>query len=629
MPDGSGDMTDRTSAMDSATATVALRILATTDMHMHVLPYNYLANRPCGHIGLARVASLVTRHRAETPNCLLLDNGDVFQGSPMGDYAAQSQVGSSHIHPAIAAMNALRYDAAALGNHDFSFGLSFLRSATEKASFPFLAANLRVLRGPGFAPYVLLDRELTDGEGRKVVLRIGVVGFLPPQTVEWDRDLSADLACDDILRTAHVVVPQMRREGADLIVALAHSGIGDPTARPGMENAAAALAAISGIDAIVAGHTHQIFPGGDIRALSGIDPQRGTLAGKPAVMAGFGGSHLGVIDLSLQPDRNGGWRVVDFSSRVQPVSSDIPAAPEIGGLVMAAHRDTLRHLRRRVGRSDEALTSYFAMIGIDRGLRLVNMAQRWHVRARLRGTRWEGLPVLSASAPFRAGGRAGPGHYTDVPKGRLSLRSLSDIYSFPNRICAIRIDGSQIRGWLERSAAIFNRIAPGSRDTALLDPDFPGYNFDVMDGVTWQVDLTSPARYSPDGRLIAPTARRIHDLRWQGRPLRDDDAFVLATNSYRLASCGLFSPLVADNAVALATDEPTRDVLRRYVRRRRRIEIRHRPHWCFAPLSGTSVMFETGPGSLRHLAELDRILPGALDYAGISDKGFAQFRLFL
>ena len=152
--------------------------------------------------------------------------------------------------------------------------------------------------------------------------------------------------------------------------------------------------------------------------------------------------------------------------------ADLPAAPEIARPVMADHRDTLRQLRRRVGRSDAALTSYFALIGVDPGLRLVNMAQRWHVRAGLRGTCWQDLPVLSASAPFRAGGRGGPGHYTDVPGGRLSLRSLSDLYSFPNRICAIRLDGAQLRDWLERAAGMFRRITPGGHDQPLLAEDF-------------------------------------------------------------------------------------------------------------------------------------------------------------
>ncbi|MDP5307224.1 bifunctional 2',3'-cyclic-nucleotide 2'-phosphodiesterase/3'-nucleotidase [Paracoccus spongiarum] len=630
MPDGRGD-TSTCAAMAAGHDTgLGLRILATTDMHMNVLPYNYFTGRPCDRVGLARTASLVEIRRAEVRNALLLDNGDFLQGTPLGDLAAAG-IGRElrRIHPAIAAMNAMGYDAAALGNHDFNFGLSFLRAVTARAGFPFLAANLRVRRGPSFRRHVILRREMIDWHGRRVEVAVGIVGFLPPRTAEWDRDLSDQLACDDILETARRVIPEMRAEGAQIVIALAHSGIGRAEPRPGLENAAAALAAIPGIDAVVAGHTHEVFPGPDFPAAPGIDPVAGTLAGKPAVMPGFGGSHLGVIDLQLRPDGAGGWRVAAASARAESVDAALPSLAQVARPVLGAHRETLRHLRRRVGRSATALNSYFSVIGDDPGLRLVNMAQRWHVRQRLKGSPWEGYPVLSASAPFRAGGRGGPQHYTDVPPGPLSLRNLADLYFFPNRICAIRLSGAQLADWLERSASLFRRVAPGSTDSPLIDPAFPCYNFDVVDGITWQVDLSAPARFAPDGRLLAPQSRRIRELRWQGRPVGAEDIFVLATNSYRLAGCGLFSPLVADNELALKTDDLTRDVLRHYIRRRRSVAIDAPPHWRFVPMPGTSALFNSGPGGLAHLDRVAERHKARIEYDGAAEGGFARFRLFL
>ncbi|WP_325168782.1 bifunctional 2',3'-cyclic-nucleotide 2'-phosphodiesterase/3'-nucleotidase [Paracoccus caeni] len=609
---------------------VPLRILATTDMHMNVLPFNYLTAQASDRLGLARTASLIEARRAEVRNCLLLDNGDFLQGTPMGDYVAQKAEAASHNrdpHPAIAAMNALNYDAASLGNHDFTFGLAYLRQVTAQARFPFLAANLEVLRGKGFAGYVILRRMVTDGRGQQVPLNIGIVGFLPPQTVDWDCDLSAELACDDILASARKIIPEMRMNGAQIIVALAHSGIGSTRPSPRMENAAAALAGVEGIDAIVAGHTHEVFPSQTFAASAGIDPVRGTLLGKPAVMAGFGGSHLGVIDLTLMP-RDGGWRVAAFTVRSEAVPANMPASPEIARPVLTTHRATLRHLRRRVGRIESPLNSYFSLIGHDPGLQLVNMAQRWHVRSRLRGTEWEGLPLLSAAAPFRAGGRGGPDYYTDVSAGRLSLRNLADLYTFPNRICAVRISGAQLRGWLERSASLFLPVQPGSKDAPLLDPDFPCYNFDVIDGVTWQIDLSRPARFTADGDLAHPDSQRIVGLRWRGLPVGDEDAFLLATNSFRLSTCGLFSPLVSGNQVALAEGRLTRDILRHYVRIRRRIAVSGAALWSFRPMPGTSVRFETGPRGLTHLADVEG-LQSRLELAGHSDDGFARLRLHL
>lgn len=288
MADGAGDGILCQCA--SAPVGLSLRILATTDMHMHVLPYNYLTDRPCNRVGLARTASQIALRRAEAPNSLLLDNGDFLQGSPLGDFVAGLD-GSAprQPHPAIAAMNALRYDAATLGNHDFNFGLPFLRRALAQAEFPFVAANLHMRRGPELRPYVILTRDFLDRAGRPVSLRIGIAGFLPPQTAEWDRDLAAHIACGDIVESARAILPRMRAEGAELVIALAHSGIGPARHSPRMEHAATALAALEGIDVVIAGHSHQVFPGPQIAPAPGIDPARGTLAGKPAVMAGCQG----------------------------------------------------------------------------------------------------------------------------------------------------------------------------------------------------------------------------------------------------------------------------------------------------------------------------------------------------
>ncbi|RJL19212.1 bifunctional 2',3'-cyclic-nucleotide 2'-phosphodiesterase/3'-nucleotidase [Paracoccus siganidrum] len=627
MADGSGDSGFCQGAV--AQAGLSLRIMATTDMHMHVLPYNYLTDRPCNRTGLARTASLVARRRAEAVNSLLLDNGDFLQGNPLGDFVAGMDGLARQPHPAIASMNAMGYDAGTLGNHDFNFGLPFLRRVLAQAAFPVVAANLRLRRGPGLPRYVILRRQVLDQAGRETELRIGIAGFLPPQTAEWDRDLSAHIECGDIIEAARAVLPEMRADGAQLVVALAHSGIGPATPSPRMEHAATALAGLEGIDVVIAGHSHQVFPGPQIAPGPGIDPLRGTLAGKPAVMAGFGGSHLGVIDLELRPDPSGPMRIAGFSVRAERVCEASAPAPGVAAPALPAHRATLRHYRRRIGHVEAPLHSFFSLIGEDPGLRLVNMAQRWHVRRQLRGTALSAMPVLSAAAPFRAGGRGGPEHYTDVAAGTLTLRNLADLYLFPNRICAIFLTGAQLAEWLERSASIFRQVRPGWRDQPLIDPDFPGYNFDVIDGVDWQVDLAAPPRYAPDGRLANPHARRIGQLTRNGQPVRPEDRFLLATNSYRLASCGLFSPLIAQNRVALNDGALTRDVLRHYVRRRRRLAVASYRNWGFRPMPGTSVLFETGPAALPHLDHVGASLPGGVEYLGLSREGFARLRLTL
>jgi len=623
-------------AAEAAANVVDLRIMATTDLHMHVLGYDYFADRPAGRLGLSRVAMLICQARRGASNCLLFDNGDALQGSPMGDYLAQTDIADPRRpHPAIAAMNALGYDAATLGNHDFSFGMGFLRRTLQEAAFPLVASNLRPRRPLPVQAHLVLERQLRDRGGRRHLLRIGVLGFLPPQTVQWEPGLKSEIQVGDILSAARTGIAELRAQGADLIIALSHSGIGALAAVPMMENAATALAALPGIDVVIAGHTHRVFPSADHPQGPGIDIRRGTLAGKPAVMPGFWGSHLGVIDLQLQPGPSpnhghghgagpAGWRIADFACRAEPVR-DAGDHPAVAGPAQAAHRQTLRHFGRRIGRTERPLNSYFALLGEDPGLRLVAMAQRWHMRRALRGTRWQDLPILSAAAPFRAGGRGGPQHYTDVPAGRLTLRNIADLYFFPNRICAIRIDGAALRDWLERSASLFLPLRPGRADQPLIDPEFPSYNFDIIDGLDWQIDLSRPPRYAPDGRLANADSHRIRALTHRRQPIAPEQPFILVTNSFRLSESGLFAEVAAGRQVLLDEMAHTRDVLRRYVARCRVLDPRPGNGWSFSPLPGTSALFTTGPGAARHLGGL----AARVEPAGIGADGFLRLRLHL
>lgn len=605
--------------------TIPLRILATSDLHMHVLGYDYFLNRPSDSIGLSRIASLISAERQQCDNTLLFDNGDSLQGSPMGDFLAEPGVlAVKTTHPAIAAMNALGYDATTIGNHDFSFGPGFLRRTLERADFPVVATNMTSRQRMPVQRHALLLRQMRDRSGRSHLLRIGVLGFLPPQTVDWEPDLRGEIAIDDILHAAETEAALLRAEGADLILALSHSGIGALKPTPMMENASTALAALADIDVVIAGHSHRLFPCPDHPAGPGIDAKAGTLAGKPAVMPGFWGSHLGVIDLELAPSAEGPrrWRLRPLGSRVKSAQRQVEH-PMVLRPTMGWHQTTLRHFQRRIGRSTVALSSHFVLLGRDRGLRLVTMAQRWQVRKALEGTQWSNLPILSAAAPFRAGGRGGPHHYTDVPAGPLTLRSMADLYLFPNRLCALLVSGAVAADWLERSASQFRQIHAGAQDQPLIDPEFPSYNFDLIDGLEWQLDLSQPPRYAPDGRLLHPDSRRVQNLCHRGRPMRPDQTFVLATNSYRLSESGIFIPAIQERQVILDGIARTRDVLQRYVSHRRVISPEASLGWQITPMPGTSVLFQTSPAA--DLADL----PLPHQPLGVDADGFLSLRLQL
>ena len=619
-----------------------LRLMETTDLHVHVFPYDYYADKPRDTVGLSRIASIVKELRAEASNSLLLDNGDFLQGNPMGDYIAYERgMKEGDMHPIITAMNTLGFDATTLGNHEFNYGLDFLAKSMAGADFPVLSAN--VIRKMGaspnndvtlYKPYTILERAITDGDGTAHMIKIGLIGFVPPQIMNWDRrHLEGNVQARDIIETAKAYVPQMKEDGADIIIALSHSGIGEANASDGMENASVPLAAIDGIDAILCGHHHAEFPGPRYAEAAMVDAEMGTIHGKPAVMGGFWGSHLGVIDLMLERTA-GEWRIAASSSELRPISKRnedrsitalVADDTDVLDSVRQDHENTLAYVRRAVGKTDAPLHSYFALVADDPSVQIVSIAQKWYVEQLLAGTEYAALPVLSAAAPFKAGGRGGPDYYTDVPVGDVAIKNVSDLYLYPNTVRAVLVTGQEVKDWLERSAGMFNQIEAGSQDAPLLNPDFPSYNFDIIDGVTYQIDLSQPSKFDPKGDVSNPDANRIVNLQMDGKPLDMNAKFVIATNNYRASGGGQFPGAKGDTIIVEAPDT-NRDVIVRYIVEQGTINPSADANWTFKPLGGTTAIFDTGPKAADYAKDVKGV---TMEPAGNNDAGFALFRLKL
>lgn len=621
-----------------------LRLMETTDLHISIYPYDYYRDRPDDTVGLAKTATLIDQARAEAPNSLMFDNGDLIQGNPLGDFMAyQHGMKDGDVHPVIKALNTIGYDCATVGNHEFNYGLDFLMKCLAGAKHPIVSAN--IYTGPAadtptrdktlLKPYVILERELVDGAGNKAPIRIGVIGFVPPQIVDWDSaNLAGKVATRDIVSTAAAFVPEIRASGADLVVALSHSGISTAAPVDGEENASFHLSRVPGIDVIFTGHAHQVFPGPNFDKLDGIDLAQGRMNGVPAMMAGFWGSHLGVVDLTLANEGNR-WQVT--AAAVQPrgiyrrdngkVVPLVEPKPLLLQVLQPEHQATLAYVRQPVGKTTKPVNSYFSLVNDDPSVQIVAQAQTWYVAPLMKTPQYAayaGLPLLSAAAPFKAGGRNGADYYTDVPAGDIALKNVADLYLYPNLVRAVAVTGAQVREWLERSAGIFRQIQPSAAEQPLIDDGFPSYNFDVIAGVTYRIDLTQPSRYDLDGKLAAPDAHRIVDLSYQGKPIDPTAKFVVATNNYRAGGGGNFAGADGSTTI-LAAPDLNRDVLVRYLHEKGTIDPLAEPVWSFKPVPGASnVVFQSAPAAQRYLEQVRHAT-----YVGAADGGFAKYRIDL
>ncbi|MBT0569914.1 bifunctional 2',3'-cyclic-nucleotide 2'-phosphodiesterase/3'-nucleotidase [Curvibacter sp. CHRR-16] len=601
-----------------------LRILETTDLHMNLLSYDYYQDKPTDQYGLARAISLIKAARAETTNSLLFDNGDLLQGNPLGDVVARvSPLQKGQTHPAYKVMNPLGYDAANLGNHEFNYGLDFLRRSIAGASFPYVNANVLLADGKqdstkpthAFVPYVLLDRTFKDASGKEQKLRVGVIGFVPPQIMQWDKaNLEGQVVTRDMVDMARLYVPEMRAKGAQLVVAIPHSGFEKGEVGAFAENAVSRLAEVPGVDAILFGHAHAEFPGKAFASYPKVDIERGTINGVPAVMPGRWGDHLGVIDLTLD-NSSGQWKVVNSQASIRPIfdraakKSLAAEDPMVMQAIRAEHERTLEYVRNKVAVSDAPIYSYFAQVADDPSIQIVSNAQIAYVKRAMQGTDYEKYPVLSAAAPFKAGGRQGWNYYTDIPAGPLAIKHMADLYIYPNTLKAVLLTGAQVREWLEMSAGQFLRIDPqGPARQPLINDAFPSYNFDVIDGVQYEVDVTQSARYDSKGQLANPQAHRIRNLRFEGHPIDDKARFVVATNNYRAFGGGNFPALGADKVVLDAPDE-NRQALVEYLRMSDKLSASHSVNpsadgnWRIAPIEKVHPTFLSGSAGAQFLGK--------------------------
>ncbi len=625
--------------------TIKLRIVETTDIHTNVMDYDYYKDKPSQKIGLTRAATLVKQARAEVENSVLVDNGDLIQGSPMGDYMADKGIKVGEIHPVYKAMNTLNYDVGNIGNHEFNYGLEFLAETINDADFPYVNANVfdKKTGKHYFKPYIIKSHTFKDIDGEAHEIKVGYIGFVPPQIMVWDKkNLEGKVFAKDIKESAEALIPEMKAEGADVIVAIPHSGVSSDPHKVGAENSTYYLSEVEGIDAIAFGHSHAVFPGKGFDNIPGVDNQKGTINGVAAVMPGRWGSHVGVIDLELK-EQDGKWQVVTGQTEARPIYDKIEkkALVEADATIVKAleadHKGTRDFVNQPIGKANDVMYSFLALVQDDPTVQIVNLAQKDYVERFIQGDPdLADIPVLSAAAPFKAGGRKNdPANFTEVESGQLTFRNAADLYLYPNTLVAMKVTGKEVKEWLECSAGQFNQIDVNSTaPQSLIDWDgFRTYNFDVIDGLTYQIDVTQPAKYDGNCKVVQPNAQRIVGLTYQGKPIEMNQDFIIATNNYRAYSNKF--PGTGSDFVAFDSPDENRSVVAAYITRVSQENGEFAPsadnNWSFAPIQSDKTLdirFETSPSekAAKFIKDKGQY---PMKHVATDDVGFAVYQIDL
>ena len=624
---------------------VDLRIIGTTDIHSFLTDFDYYKDAPTEKFGFTRAASLIRQARAEVKNSVLVDNGDLIQGNPIADYQAAVGYKEGKPNPAVDCLNAMHYEVGTLGNHEFNYGLDYLADAIKQAKFPIVNANV-VKAGteePYYIPYVIQEKTVVDNKGKSHKLKIGYIGFVPPQIMVWDKaNLTGKVETRDIVKSAQKYVPEMKKKGADIIVALAHTGPSDEPYHEGAENSAFYLADVPHIDAVIFGHSHRLFPNKEFAKSPNADIAKGTVKGVPESMAGYWANNISVVDLVLS-EHNGKWIVTDGKAVLRPIyDAENKKAlaendPEMTALLKETHEATRKFVSQPIGKATDNMYSYLALVQDDPTIQIVNQAQKAYVEKVAPSVpAMAGLPILSAGAPFKAGGRKNdPTGYTEVNKGELTFRNAADLYLYPNTLVVVKVSGEQLKEWLECSAGMFKQIDPASdKPQSLLDWEgFRTYNFDVIDGVNYEYDLTQPPRYDGECELINPNAHRVVNLTYQGKPVDPKAEFLIATNNYR--AYGNKFPGTGDKHIVYASPDENRQVLADYIKATSEKDGAVNPsadkNWRFVPIKGNDkldVRFETSP-SEQTAQFIKENAQYPMKQVGTDEVGFAVYQIDL
>ena len=515
------------------TQRVHIVVLGTTDLHGNILPIDYYTDNPDNR-GLAKVATLIKQVRKDNPNVVLVDSGDTIQGTPLAYF--HNKKNNMPPDPMMVSMSALKYDAMAVGNHEYNFGLKVLEKARGEANFPWLSANTYDERtnNTHYKPYIVKD---------VAGVRVGILGLTTPGVPTWEnRPNYVGLEFHEPLPEAKKWVPVLRnQERADVVVIAMHMGVEEDLRtgqlNPGSvlnENQAVTIARqVPGVDVIFMGHTHREVP--DL-----------FVNGVLLTQANHWGRHLARADLYLDKTANG-WHVAVRSARTIPVDDKVEADAEIAKLVEPYHKETQAWLATPIGESAVELTATEARF---KDTAILDLIQRVQMDV--------GKADVSMAAVFNLQAR--------IPKGQVTVREMAGLYVYENTLVVLEVTGQQLKDALEHSAKYFRAFEEGKPLVELIDDKIPAYNFDIAEGVTYEINLRKPF------------GQRIEKLMFQGKPLGLNQKLRLATNNYRVNGGGGYT-MYKNAPVVYRSGEEIRELIIDWVERNKTIPTAPTNNW--------------------------------------------------
>jgi 2',3'-cyclic-nucleotide 2'-phosphodiesterase/3'-nucleotidase len=538
-----------------------ITLLATTDLHGNLLPYDYYTAQPADR-GLAKIATLIRAARAENPNNILIDCGDTIQGTPL-ESLYQHYIGTGHLplkltfagppldhDPMMLAMNNIGYDAMVVGNHEFNFGLKNLSQARTQARFPWISANIRVERRATQRPFAAYFVKMIAG------VKVAVIGVTTPLVPEWEsQEHYSGYRFDPGVEAVRAALTELKdRVRPDIVIVAAHSGL-DRDPQTGAvhpddlrENFAYQIATeVKGIDAVVFGHTHQQLAEYKVGDVLLMQPKNW-------------GISLGRMDFVVAPARGGVFKVVSKSSSLVPVTAGTRPDAKIIEIARPYHELTESYLKTAITEAPADLDARLARVQDTVLLDAIQHVELFYSKA-----------DVSFASSFNP--------RVLVPKGAVTVRQIASLYIYDNQLYALQGNGKMVREALENAARYFLTCPGDCSRGPLINSQVFGFNYDMASGVEYEIDLTRPV------------GERIRNLRRNGKPLSDDEPLRVAVNNYRAGGSAGYS-MFRGAMIVWRSQEEIRDMVVRYYIEKKQLPAKPDENWRVIPEAARKVLVQ-------------------------------------